>query len=85
MVVHNDDRFRIEVFDAAAVSRGPVATLAPAPGTVIPFMIHSAWMPDARSADPAIERLRFADDLDDRLAQLDPDLQALARDVAAEL
>ncbi|GII02599.1 carotenoid oxygenase family protein [Planobispora takensis] len=85
VVVHNDARFRIEVFDAAAVSRGPVATLAPAPGTVIPFMIHAAWMPEARPADPSVERLRFADDLDDRLGQLDPALQAVAREVAAEL
>ncbi|MEU8246652.1 carotenoid oxygenase family protein [Nonomuraea sp. NPDC048916] len=85
VVVHNDARFRVELFDAADVSRGPVATLAPSPGTVIPFMIHAAWMPEARPHDPSIERLRFADDLDERLDRLDPELRTLAREVAAEL
>ncbi|RJL25231.1 carotenoid oxygenase family protein [Bailinhaonella thermotolerans] len=85
VIVHNDARFRVEVFDAADVSRGPVAVLAPPPGTVIPFMIHSAWMPRAVAADPGIERLRFADDLDGRLDQLDPELRAVAREVAAEI
>lgn len=84
MVVHNDDRFRVEVFDASDVSRGPVAVLAPPRGTVLPFMIHSAWLPNARPA-PDLTRLRFADDLDDRLTQLDPELAAVAHEVAAEL
>ncbi|ACY99233.1 MULTISPECIES: carotenoid oxygenase family protein [Thermomonospora] len=85
VAVHNDDRFRIELFDAADVSRGPIAVLAAPQGTTVPFLIHSAWMPQARPADPGIERLRFADDLDSRLDQLDPELAALTRQVAEEL
>ncbi|WP_084963925.1 carotenoid oxygenase family protein [Thermoactinospora rubra] len=85
VVVHNDARFRVEVFDAGDVSRGPVATLAPPYGTVIPFMIHAAWMPACVPHDPSIERLRFADDLDERLDRLDPDLREVARRVAAQL
>jgi carotenoid cleavage dioxygenase-like enzyme len=84
VAVHNDDRFRVELFDAADVGRGPVAVLAPPNGTTVPFLIHSAWMPEAVPA-PDVERLRFADDLDSRLDRLDPDLAATAREVAAEL
>ncbi|MEO5876684.1 MAG: carotenoid oxygenase, partial [Streptosporangiaceae bacterium] len=84
VLVHNDDRFRVELFDAAAVSAGPVAVLAPARGIVLPFMIHSAWLPRAVPAPP-LERLHFADDLDSRLSTLDPDLIAVTREVAAEL
>ncbi|MEW2358387.1 carotenoid oxygenase family protein [Spirillospora sp. NPDC029432] len=85
VAVHNDDRFRVELFDAADVSRGPVAVLAPPRGTTLPFLIHSAWMPEAVPAPSGLGRLRFADDLDDRLDQLPPDLAATAREVAAEL
>lgn len=83
VILHNDARFRVELFDAADVSRGPIAVLAPPPGTVIPFMIHSAWMPAALPYDRSIERLSFADDLDERLDTLDPELRALAHEVAA--
>ncbi|MBW8486259.1 carotenoid oxygenase family protein [Actinomadura parmotrematis] len=85
VAVHNDDRFRIEVFDAADVARGPVAVLAPPHGTTVPFLIHSAWLPDAVPAPPGLDRLRFADDLDGRLDALPPDLVALTREVAADL
>ena len=50
----------------------------------MPFLIHSAWMPEAVPA-PDVERLAFADDLDARLDRLDPDLAAAAREVAADL
>ncbi|GAA2601964.1 carotenoid oxygenase family protein [Actinomadura fulvescens] len=85
LAVHNDDRFRIELFDAADVSRGPVAVLAPPHGTTVPFLIHSAWMPEARPAPQGLDRLAFADDLDDRLNQLPPELVAVAQEVAADL
>ncbi|MFD0683025.1 carotenoid oxygenase family protein [Actinomadura fibrosa] len=85
VAVHNDDRFRVELFDAADVSRGPVAVLAPPPGTTLPFLIHSAWMPEAVPSAPDADRLRFADDLDARLDQLDPELVALTWEVAADL
>lgn len=82
--VLNDDRFRVDVFDAAAVAAGPVASLAAPPGTTVPFLIHSAWMPRAVTA-PAVERLRFADELDHRLSALPDDLQAAAHEVARNL
>ncbi|WP_018658381.1 carotenoid oxygenase family protein [Actinomadura flavalba] len=85
VAVHNDDRFRLELFDAAAVTRGPVAVLAAAPGTTLPYLIHAAWTPDARPADPSLERLRFRDDLDTRLDTLPPDLVAVTHQVADDL
>lgn len=84
VLVHNDTRFRLELFDAANVSQGPKATLAPPPGKTIPFMIHSAWMPTSLPA-PDLDRLHFRDDLDSRLDQLPKDLAALAHEVANEI
>jgi len=83
--VLSDDGFRVDVFDAADVDRGPIAGLRAPNGETVPFLIHSAWMPVAGPA-PDVERLRFADELDDgRLAALPDDLATVAREVAAEL
>ena len=38
--VMNDDGFRVEVYDAADVGRGPLATLSK-PGLTVPFVLHS--------------------------------------------
>ncbi len=59
--IMNDAGFRVEVFDAADVARGPLATLSE-PGFTMPFVLHAAWM---RSAVPApdVERVRFSDEL----------------------
>ena len=84
--VLNDDGFRVEVFDAADVSRGPEAVLAASGGRTVPFLIHSAWMPRAVPAPTDVERLRFADELDDgRLSALPDDLAEVARGVADDL
>jgi len=84
--VCNDDGFRVEVFDAADVSTGPVATLRTPGGETVPFLVHSAWMPRAVASDPSIPRLRFADDLDpDRVASLGDELAAVVHQVADEL
>ena len=80
--VMHDDGFRVEVFDAAAVGRGPLATLA-APGMHVPFVLHSAWMPRVTGAADR-PRVRFSTELD-RIGELPEDLAAVARDVAAEL
>lgn len=80
--IMNDDLFRVEVFDAAEVDRGPVATLAK-PGMRVPFVLHSAWMPRAVSADDR-PRLRFADELG-RVGELDDDLQRTVLEVASDL
>jgi hypothetical protein len=60
--VLSDDGFRVEVFDAADVGGGPVATLAPPRPLPMPFLLHAIWMPEAVTA-PEVERFRFADDL----------------------
>lgn len=84
--VLNDDGFRVEVFDASDVGAGPVAVLASPSGETMPFLIHTAWMPRAVAPDPGIERLAFADELDDdRLAGLPTDLAEAARQVARDL
>lgn len=80
--IMNDVGFRVEVFDAADVARGPLATLSK-PGVTMPFVLHAAWMRTAASA-PDVERVRFADELD-RVDELPDDLAAVARDVAREL
>jgi hypothetical protein len=83
--VLSDESFRVEVFDAADVGRGPVATLAPARPTPMPFMLHSIWMRTAQAA-PDVERLRFRDDFhDDMLEALDDDARRLILEVAEEL
>jgi carotenoid cleavage dioxygenase-like enzyme len=79
----NDDGFRVEVFDAANVGAGPLATAA-APGMTLSFVLHSAWMPSVKPADLSIERTGFADELD-RIDELPDDLAAAAREVAAAL
>lgn len=81
--IMNDDGFRVEVYDAAAVDRGPVATLSK-PGMTVPFVLHSAWMPEVVGADRSIPRLRFADELA-RVDELPADLATLAHHVAADL
>lgn len=78
-----DDGFRVEVFDAADVGAGPIAGLRAPSGEVVPFLVHSAWMPEAVLADRGVERLRFADELDpDRLASLPDDLADAVQEVA---
>lgn len=80
----NDDGFRVEVFDAADVGAGPVAVAAKA-GMVVPFVLHSAWMPGVVStAGDGRHRTRFADELD-RARELDDDLAALVHQVADDL
>jgi carotenoid cleavage dioxygenase-like enzyme len=80
--VMNDAGFRVELFDAAAVGNGPLATLA-APGMTLPFALHAAWTP-VQGPAPDVERVRFADELD-RIDELPPELADLVRSVAAEL
>lgn len=81
-----DAAFRVEVFDAADVSRGPMATLTAPGGQTVPFLLHSAWMPRAVPADPGLERLRFADEVTaEGLAQLSDDLAAGVHQVLDDL
>lgn len=84
--VLHDDGFRVEVFDAADVAAGPLATVSSPDGETVPFLIHSAWMPRAVPAPTDVERLHFADELDEsKLAALTDDQRTAVREVAAEL
>ncbi len=78
----NDDGFRVEVYDAADVGRGPLGVIGK-PGARVPFVLHSAWMP-AGAVAPDVERLRFADELD-RLDELDEELRRVVLEVADDL
>jgi carotenoid cleavage dioxygenase-like enzyme len=80
--IMNDAGFRVEVYDADGVGRGPVATLA-APGVTMPFFLHAAWMPTV-AAPTDHPRLRFGDELE-RLGELPDDLADTARSVADDL
>ena len=83
--VLSDDGFRIECFDAADVAGGPVATLSGDQHQTMPFLLHAIWMPAATAA-PDLERLRFADDLDEALlARLGDAERDAVMAVAAEL
>ncbi len=82
--VQNDNGFRVEVFDAADVSAGPVAVLAGTAKECVPMVLHSAWMP-AYHELPDVERLRFSSEVTpERLASVPEELHALVHEVAAE-
>lgn len=81
----SDAGLRVDVFDAADVGRGPLATLGSPHGEGAPLLLHAAWMPSTGPA-PAHQRLRFAADYTTaELDALPPDLRAAVLDVAAEL
>ncbi|MBX3284404.1 MAG: carotenoid oxygenase family protein [Actinobacteria bacterium] len=78
----NDAGFRVEVYDAADVGAGPIAT-ASKPGMTVSFVLHSAWMPKVGPA-PDVARNRFSDELE-RIGELPDDLADVARQVARDL
>ncbi len=83
--VLNDDGFRVELFDAANVGAGPVATLATPGGECVPLLLHSAW---TRASAGLVDapRVRFADEATDaRLAPLDDDQRTAVARVAEAL
>ena len=82
--VCNDNGFRVDVFDAARVSAGPVATLAGTNKECVPFVLHSAWMPAFHGLADA-DRLRFSDELsEERMASVPAELHPAIRAVAEE-
>ena len=82
--VLSDDGFRVELFDAAAVGRGPIAVLRGTKKECVPLLLHSAWMPACDDLADA-ERLRFADELTEEvLAGVPEDLHGLLHEVAEE-
>jgi hypothetical protein len=83
--VLSDDGFRVDVFDAARVGAGPIATLRGTGRECVPLMLHSAWMPTVDELADA-DRLRFSDELTEaRLATLDDDQRRVVQQVADEL
>ena len=75
---------RVDLFDAANVGAGPIATLAGTNRETIPLVLHSAWMPAFHELADA-ERLRFSDEITpDALASVPEDLHAAIHEVAAE-
>jgi len=82
--VCNDDGFRVELFDAARVSAGPVAVLKGTGKESIPVILHSAWSPANHELVDA-ERLRFSREVtDESLASVPEELRAAVRAVAEE-
>lgn len=82
--VMSDDGFRVELFDAAAVGKGPIAVLKGTNRECVPMVLHSAWMPSYHDLVDA-ERLRFSDELsDDLMASVPEELHGAIREVAAE-
>ena len=78
----SDDGLRVDVFDAAHVGAGPVATLRGTNRECIPFVLHSAWMPAVTGLADA-ERLRFSDELSpERLASVPSELHGAVHAVA---
>ncbi len=83
--VLSDSGMRVELFDAARVGDGPVATLSTPNSECVPVMLHSAWMPTSTGASSDHERVAFADELAGRVETLPEDLREVALQVAAEL
>ena len=92
--VLSDSGLRIEVFNAADVGRGPVATLASPKKQTVPLLLHSAWIPahptrnvGARAlASPRRDEatLTFQDDYPQSVIEaLDPEVRAHVEAVAA--
>lgn len=83
--VLSDAGFRIDLFDAANVGAGPIASLHGTNRERVPLLLHSAWMPTVDTLADA-ERLRFRDELTEaRLAGLDDDQRRIVERVADEL
>jgi hypothetical protein len=83
--VCNDDGLRIELFDAARVGDGPIATLMGTNKETIPLVLHSAWSP-AHDALVDAERLSFSSEFSvEALASLPDELRSTVSQVAADL
>lgn len=83
--VLSDDGFRVDLFDAAAVGDGPIATLRGTQRECVPLVLHSAWMPSTDHLADA-ERLSFGDELTaERTAGLNDEQRRIVEQVARDL
>ncbi len=82
--VCSDNGLRVDVFDAANVGAGPVATLMGTNKECIPLVLHSAWMPAYHELADA-ERLHFSSELsDERMASVPEEFHSTIHEVASE-
>lgn len=80
--VCNDDGLRVELFDAARVGDGPIATLMGTNKETIPLILHAAWSPSHHELVDA-ERLRFSSEITEAsLASVPDELRASVHEVA---
>lgn len=83
--VCSDNGLRIEVFDAANVSAGPVAVLMGTNKETIPLVLHAAWGPQYHELERDVERLRFRDELSpERLASVPEEYHGSLFEIAEE-
>ena len=78
VVVHQDGPKEVQVFDALAIGRGPVAR-ATAPGFTPNLMLHSCWMPDRTGPRPSAYRVPWWRDVAGALAAMPRVLVSLVR------
>jgi hypothetical protein len=83
--VLSDAGLRVDLFDAARVGDGPIATLRTRGGEAVPLLLHSAWSP-GHDELVDVERVAFRDEVTEaRLSGLDDDQRRVVADVAAQL
>ncbi len=85
MPVLSDSGMRVDVFDAARVGDGPVATLSTPNAECVPVLLHSAWMPSAGPTDDSRQRLAFSEELEGHIDRVPEELRPTVLDVAAAL
>ena len=69
VLVHRDGDKHLEVFDAQAIERGPLA-VASAPGFNPPLLLHSIYMPERRGGRPSRYRIPLWRDVAQALASM---------------
>jgi carotenoid cleavage dioxygenase-like enzyme len=75
------DRTELQVFDALALGRGPVAS-ARAAGFKQSYQVHSGWLPSIRSQNTGYER-SYAADIGDGWRALGPQVRNIVEPVLA--
>ena len=82
--VFSDNGFRVDLFDAANVSAGPMATLAGTNRGTIPLVLHSGRMPACHGLADA-QRLRFSDEVSaESMSKVPEEFHASVHAVAEE-
>jgi carotenoid cleavage dioxygenase-like enzyme len=77
VVVHRDGPKAIQIFDAAHIENGPLAT-ATGPDFNPPLLLHSHWMPERKGPRPSDYRVSVRRDLVGALKGIGPTLKMFA-------